>query len=428
MTYNIYPELKKYFGGLREFVPESLRMKLKEKAVADAMRGAGSGEERYICADYPRGFNLIGPIHAEMGLGQSCRLVAHQLEMSRYPFSVYNVGFDGKLRANDVSYNRFLSEELIYNVNLFHVNPYEAGNLFMEKPELWKGRYNIAYWLWELEEFPEEWVNRCTLFDEIWTPSEFTAGSIRKKAGIPVRTLPYSVSASCADGCSREDFGLPERMFLYLVMYDVNSTSGRKNPQGAIEAYKKAFPKEEKDCGIIIKINNSRPEDVRKLRKLLADYQNVFFLEETMEKDRVNSLIRCADVYVSLHRAEGFGLVMAEAMLLGTPVVATNWSSNTEFMSEDAACMVKYELVKNPKAEGLYPKGCVWAEPDVSDAAVYMRRLRQDTGFYQLKARKGREYINECLGKDRICALWEEQMEQTMKLASQITEKCHKTE
>ena len=154
---------------------------------------------------------------------------------------------------------------------------------------------------------------------------------------------------------NREYFGLPEDKFLFLVMYDSNSTIERKNPTGAIRAFRKAF-KNNPDVGIVIKVNNARPKDMEHLNRMLNGCRNVYFITDTLTKIEVNSLIQKADVFVSLHRAEGFGLVMAEAMIVGTPVIATNWSSNTEFMNSDVACMVDCNFVSLEKDSPPYKK------------------------------------------------------------------------
>ena len=354
------------------------------------------------------GVNLIGAIKAEMGLGQSCRLIASMMKETQYEFSVYNYDYTGKVREGAAEFDAYISADLPYGINIFHVNPCELGNLFMSKRDAWDGRYNIAFWLWELEEFPKEWKIYCQLFDEIWTPSEFAGRAIRKAADIPVKVLPYYVSVPYNEHFGRKEFSLPDDKFLFLVMYDVHSTAGRKNPQGVIKAYKEAFSTQEQEVGLVIKINNGTQKDIKRLEEQLAGYKNIYYMTETIDKDCVNSLIRCCDVFVSLHRSEGFGLVMAEAMLLGTPAVATNWSSNTEFMSEEAACMVDYQLVKNPRTEELYRKGCIWAEPDYVQAGEYMRKLWQDNDFYLYKREKGKEYVSHVLDKERLVRLLEE--------------------
>ena len=396
---------------VKGIVPGSIRFYIKEKLLEKSIDTLRSQKENYMPERFFEGVNLIGSIRAENGLGQSCRLVAGQLKASGLQFSVFNINFDANLRESDASYDEYITDSLPYRVNLFHVNPCELGNVFISMPETWDGHYNIAFWLWELEEFPKEWVKYCSLFDEIWTPSVFAGYGIKQKTNVPVKTMPYVVTAPVEEAYIRKNFGLPENKFLYLVMYDTNSTNGRKNPQGAINAYKKAFPIEESDHGLVIKINNAQKRDMDRLRGLLSGYRNVYFITETLGKKEVNSLIKCVDVFVSLHRSEGLGLVLIESMLLGTPVIATNWSSNTEFMDEESSCMVHYELIKNKKREGPYRKGCIWAEPDIDDTADYMIRLKNDKNYYMDKKMKGISNIDRKFDKEKLKALWSENIE-----------------
>lgn len=403
----IYFTVKNIFSklGLNKVVPMSWKIYIKQQMMEWRIRKfVNDGKIPYKKGEYKEGINLIGAIKAEMGLGQSCRLIANMIKETHYGFSVYNYDFAGQVKEDDSSFDEYISEELPYEINIFHVNPCELGNLFMGRQDLWNGKYNIAFWLWELEEFPKEWRCYCQLFDEIWTPSEFAGRAIRKVTDIPIKILPYYVPVPYNEQYGRKEFSLPEDKFLFLVMYDINSTEGRKNPQGAIKAYKEAFDVQNKDVGLVIKINNGSESEIQKLKKQLAGYENVYYMKETIDKGCVNSLIRCCDVFVSLHRAEGFGLVMAEAMLLGTPVVATDWSSNTEFMSADAACMVGCQMIKNPRTEGLYRKGCIWAEPDCGQAAEYMKRLWLDKDFYLKKKEGGKQYVNDVLNKNKLVA------------------------
>ena len=402
----IFFAIKRYSKAVRDIVPANIRMSIKEKLLEKDIEAFGERKEKYDPDFFARGVNLIGSIRAENGLGQSCRLVANQLKESHVNFSVFNIDFNANLRESDQTYEHYISDTLPYAINVFHINPCELGNVVMRIPDVWNKHYNIAFWLWELEEFPDEWIKYCLLFDEIWTPSEFAGRGVKKKTSIMVKTMPYTVSVSADENCTRESFGLPDDKFLYLVMYDANSTNERKNPEGAIEAYKKAFPKEKEDHGLVIKINNVQKDSLHELQQSLSKYRNVYFITDVLEKNKVNSLISCVDVLVSLHRAEGFGLVLAEAMLLGTPVIATNWSSNTEFMDLESSCMVKYHLVASKKREGLYKRGCIWAEPDTEDAAAYMSRLKNDPVFYEEMKKKGRQCLEERLNEEQLADLW----------------------
>ena len=359
------------------------------------------------------GVNLIGDIRAEIGLGQSMRLVANELELSRYPFGIYDFQLGGNVRRRDASWNCRIREDYPYAVNLFHVNPQEVAlaYLYLNK-DIWKNRYNIAFWLWELEEFPEEYVETLKFFDEIWTPSEFASNSIRKVTDKPVHTIPYYVLATADEQFNRAYFKLPEDKFLYLIMYDTNSTMARKNPVGGINAYKKAFPQENENVGLVVKVNNATENDLQVIREQIGNYQNVYFITQTLDKVQVNSLIADVDVFVSLHRAEGFGLVMAEAMLLGTVCVATDWSSNTEFMNEECACMVPYRKMEIRETSGNYKKGYVWAEPDIDVASAYIKRLYEEPVYYRQLVKHARKSIGEILGKERIVKMVEGRLEE----------------
>ena len=184
-------------------------------------------------------------------------------------------------------------------------------------------------------------------------------------------------------------------------MYDTNSTMDRKNPVGALKAFCQAFSPEDQSVGLVLKMNNPRKEDLDVLKDQLKEYSNIYYITEVMDKVVVNSLIREADVFVSLHRAEGFGLVMAEAMLNGTPCIATDWSSNTEFMNSDVACMVDYTFTTLEKSSPPYEKGARWADANIDTAAAYMKKLKENPEYYRRLAENGKAYIEEKLGMEQ---------------------------
>lgn len=397
---------------LLKVFPIELLRKLKGKMISNSF---GKLEELnilpYEANRYEKGVNLIGNIKAETGLGQSCRLVASALQETKVPMNVYQYTQLGTQKTGDASWDDKISDTLPYDVNLIHINPHELGITYLQMDKsVWDYRYNIAYWLWELEEFPDEWTPCFHCLDEIWAPSEFICDAIRKKTDLPVHCMPYHVEAVIHKESKRADFHLPEDKFLFLMMYDHSSVMERKNPLGVLKAFKQAFARDNDKVGLVIKINNPTKEDEQRIGEILDGYTNVYLIKETLDRDAVNSLTKCVDVVVSLHRAEGFGLVLAEAMLLGTPTIATNWSSNTEFMNEDVGCMVDAKLITIEKDMPPFKAGNRWADPDISQAAGYMVKLFEDKAFYQELAVKAKKHAEEVLGMERASGLMEQRL------------------
>lgn len=378
-------------------VLRTVKRNFVNKSIEDAV-GKMSDKKSFSRSEYPDGINLIGFIKGEIGLGQSCRLLAGAINSSGEEFTVYNYEQVSSMRFNDDTWDFKITNTTPYNINIIHLNPPDLAlaHVTLDK-KMWDYKYNIGFWLWELEEFPEEWVKCFSFVDEIWTPSEFVSNSIRKKTTIPVRTVPYYISAPVEQKYDRKYFGLPEDKFLFLCMYDSNSTIQRKNPVGAIEAFKKAFSSDNNDIGLVIKINNPQTTELEKINDILKGYKNIYMIPKIMSKNEVNSLIKSCDVFVSLHRAEGFGLPLAEAMLLGTPTIATNWSANTEFMNQETSCLVDYSMVTLERDYVMYKKGNRWADPDINQAAMYMRKLFEDNDFYNKISKNAKGYMENNL-------------------------------
>lgn len=395
---------------IKEMLSDDIKLKIKKLLAVKQNRRMLQWKkqtESYCKNQYPVGINLIGDISAETGLGQSVRILASIMERGGIPFSVKQVNTHGRLAHNDEVWTEKTGSAVKYAVNLIHIIPgtWARDYCGLEK-EILDKRYNIAYWLWELEEFPDYWLPCIQTVDEIWTPSEFISNSIRKKTKKPVVTVPYAIDmedrgekkGKCEQGYfNREYFGLPEEKYLFLLMYDFISVSERKNPQAAIESYIRAFPKEERDAGLVIKVNHVEERKLTQLKERLNGYQNIYFITENMTRKEVDSLMNAVDVLVSLHRSEGFGFPVAESMALGKPVVSTNWSATMEFTDESCACPVNYKLVRIRKTVGPYEKGNYWAEADVGHAARYMRRLWEDREYAHRIGANAKDFINKHL-------------------------------
>lgn len=390
---------------IRKIIPQPIRLAAKEMRVSGTVKKILKEEiENYSPDKFPWGINLIGPIASATGLGQSFRLIERVVEHLNIAYVIYEYTQNTDNHSDVKQYASRMSSELPYGVNLWHVNPSEFADAYKHMGKhAFDGHYNIAFWLWELEEFPDEWVPYIRLLDEIWTPSEFISRSIRKKTDKPVYTIPYCVTAEAdKERYGRGYFHIPKNQFLFLMMYDTQSIQERKNPVGVIRAFQKAFSPDRNDVGLVIKVNSADSIALMSIKKELRGYKNVYLIQENLEKIQVNSLIACVDVFVSLHRAEGFGLVLAEAMLNHIPTIATNWSANTEFMNKETACMVDCRIVTLEKTLPPYKRGSRWAEPDLEQAVGYMKRLAEDKRYYKKIADGAYQYVSDILGMQNI--------------------------
>lgn len=378
-----------------------MRQKLKKDSVIlfSKLKGSG-GTERSL--SHAPGVNLIGYIRGDFGLGESCRLVADGLSRSGIPFSVRNISVHGDAPETNDTWRAFERDTLPYRINLIHLNPdgLQAG-VWKLGLGTFRGRYNIGFFLWEQPELPDAWMPALRLMDEIWTPAEFISDAIRKYTEKPVYTMPYGLPIPPTDDrFDRAYFGLPEDLCLFLISYDGYSSSERKNPLGGVRAFCEAFSPQE-SVGLVIKATHAREEDLQTIRSLLKDYPHVYIFQDSYSKVEFNSLVARVDVYLSLHRAEGFGLVMAEAMLLGTAVVATNWSANTEFMNEQVACMVPAKIVELGQDCFPYQKGSHWAAPDEHAAAKMIRQLYEEPTKRVELAARAKQFAEEKLSQQR---------------------------
>ncbi len=379
---------------ITKIVPLSVLKKVKSGLIDSAY--SETTKKPFEKDAYPEGINLIGFIKSQMGLGEGCRRIAGAVEASGIPFGIIETRVGNPFNHNDSSWDNRLMKEAVYGINIFHVNPEQMIPLQLSLPaDTADRRYNIGIWLWELEEFPDEWCRAFSLVDEVWAPSEFNCMSIRKKSPVPVKLIPYGIEPETDPSFGRAHFGLPEKDFLFLCMYDTNSTMERKNPVGAINAYKKAFGEDENGTGLVIKVNNPTEKDMDRIRSECEGLGNVYFITDTLGRNEVNSLVAVCDAFVSLHRSEGFGLVIAEAMALGTPVIATDWSANTDFMNSENSCPVGYSLVEIREDCFCYKAGQRWAEADTDEAAEYMKRLLSDGEHRERITKNAAEYIAE---------------------------------
>jgi len=333
-------------------------------------------------SDLPLGLNIAGYVTADLGVGQSARAAAQAAEAAGIAYSMIDFAMGTISPKTDRSFAPKISLYGNHGINLVHVNADQFPSFRRAiGPDFFEGRRTIGYWAWELPELPDEWVASFAGLSEVWVPSRFVQAAVSQKAPVPVILMPHPVNVPKAES-SRKRFGLPSEPFLFLTMYDLLSYQERKNPAAAIAAFRKAFPHGNK-AALVVKVLNADkcPADMAALRQSLEGVPGAVLLSSTLSRQEAYDLEATCDAFVSLHRAEGFGLAAAECMYLGKPVVVTNWSGNTDYMTSRNSCPVDYDLVELDRDHGPYKKGQIWADPDIEHAAWCLRSLVDDSSL-----------------------------------------------
>ncbi|MDT3428101.1 glycosyltransferase involved in cell wall biosynthesis [Paenibacillus forsythiae] len=387
-----------------KIMPFSARQHIKHRILRSAFPIDNKQTERVLSENFS-GINLIGYVRAEMGIGESCRIAAKSISTAEIPFGIINFMGTNPASMNDRSWVHKEISEPKYNVNIFHINAEQMMEIYAHHGNsLFKNRYNIGFWHWELPDFPDEWKESFRLVDEIWVPSTFVADSIAMKSPVPVVKIPHSIEVTINEIRERSYFNLPKEPFLFLTMYDLKSYQERKNPQAAVRAFKQVFLPDDLNVGLVIKVNSSHhsSEDITELNQLIGNYQNIYLIKKTLSRNDTNALLSVTDCYISLHRSEGFGLGLAEAMYLGKPAIGTNWSSNIDFMNPGNSCPVDYRLIRLNHDHGPYKSYQYWADPDIEHASEYMLKLYNDRNFYNEISLEGERYIKDHLSPHAV--------------------------
>ena len=252
----------------------------------------------------------------------------------------------------------------------YFLSGYERSGLFRREDV-----YRIAYWAWELETVPDDWVEAAQTVDEIWSPTEFVAQAMRSRMPRPVYHMLPGVEVGPVEPVSRVALNLPEDRFIFLFAFDLHSQLHRKNPLGLIRAFQTAFRADDR-AALVIKTSGGdiHAADLAQLQAA-ARGENILLLDEMLPRAQAYGLIALADCFVSLHRSEGFGLGLAEAMLLAKPVIATGYSGNLDFMNRENSLLVDYKIVEIAEDRAIYTRGNWWAEPSLEHAAACMRQV-----------------------------------------------------
>ncbi|WP_300375402.1 glycosyltransferase [Nocardioides sp.] len=269
---------------------------------------------------------------------------------------------------------------------VLHLPMDKVAETYLFQPRLWNGRGVAGLFLWETDVVPDRLQPALELVEEVWTASTFIANAFTRASGTRVTVVGHAVTVDHRSALTRERLGLDERDFVVHFAFDAHSTAARKNPVACVRAFTRAFP-DDPTAKLVIKVRNwshlvsMAYSGCRASRAFLREASidtRVIVLTDEWSRDDTLALIGLSDCYLSLHRSEGFGYTIAEAMALGVPVVVTGYSGNMDFCSDRTARLVNYELIPVEAGEYFYDSIGRWADPNVSDAVTHLREVRAE--------------------------------------------------
>nr|WP_324257789.1 glycosyltransferase family 4 protein [Cellvibrio fontiphilus] len=351
---------------------------------------------------------VIGFFHSISGIGESARLCAQQLvedgckvsctSVEKYFRKPQEIPWDLAHPNNNDPTPAHI------NCRIFHLNPPMLPPVILQMGlESFKQTYNIGYWAWELESIPDEWINALRYMNAIITPSAFTTRVIQRYTDIPVLTATHPVAPGEAVADMRERLQIPSDGFLVSSIFSFGSAMERKNPQGLVSAFIAALA-DKPDAYLVLKANaGSNSPEKQSLLKIIAEQKNILLVDQSWSRAEVLGLVQNSDLYASLHRSEGFGLTLAEAMLLGTPVMATAWSGNMDFCTDENSFLIPFTPVNvvsgHPEFRELH--NAVWADADLDYAAKILCDIYQHRALLGSKSACCARDMQTCINSNK---------------------------
>lgn len=329
------------------------------------------------------GVNLVGYASSPLGLGEDLRQAAVALLALGVRVNIIDLQTTTSCKGYD-AFVPFFGTRFVYPVSIFFMSPFAYALFWKQNSDAFAHTYKVGNFLWELEDFPRSWLWVLREVDEIWVPTEFVA-SIYAKADLSsvclVNPAP-AVPPEPSERSFRAQLGYEEEVFVFGFMFDLHSTPQRKNPIALLKAYEKCrlLLMRHVETALLIKVHRAdRPSaHLDEIKAYAAKLPGVRLYEETLPADQVVDFYNTLDAYVSLHRSEGLGRTLIEAVQLGLPTICTNYSGERDVLLLCEAQGIPYHLV--PCSPRDYPnsEGSVWAEPSPEYAAVLMARTARD--------------------------------------------------
>lgn len=340
------------------------------------------------------GVNVAGFLAGELGLGEMARLIAEATEASGLPYSTWTYRETGS--RQEAGFVERPGRIYPFTTAVIHAEGF--GKWARAVPELISDSYVAGVWAWEVTRF-RPYPRAFKLVDEVWAISEYARGPIAERTEKPVVVFPIPTRVPVAraelDAAPVHEVvpGLEQGRPFFFFAFDYLSVFDRKNPLGLVEAFGRAFPDGDGPVLVLKAINGAlRDPDQQRLRTAVAARPGVVLLEEYLPMESVGRLMQECVAYVSLHRSEGYGLTLAEAMVRGKPVIATGYSGNLDFMDEDTALLVPWTPRRVGKWHHPYPAGATWADPDLDAAAAHMRWVVEHPDLAQAVGDRARAF------------------------------------
>ncbi len=340
---------------------------------------------------------LVGHPFAPIGMGEHVRSSWNAFTAAGGVAKIRDIyGLNSRTDTDfERRYGAAVTDRLSSKMNVFHINGDEVEQALphLQDDERFNSAYNVIYPAWELSKYPRVWIPFIEKFDEVWAPSEFIRDAISKETKKPVVHMPLAVDLRMSAFMTRRALKLPESAFIFLFFFDYSSYMARKNPFATLEAFNRLV---EKNPGapfhLVLKhkgADTATAASKKRFEDAIAPHRDqVLVIDQTLSDNEVKNLVRAADCFVSLHRSEGFGRGLAEAMACGVPVVGTGYSGNMDFMSQDNAWLVDHKLIpvgldEYPQAEGQH-----WAEPSIDHAVELMEQVWNDRAMARERAHR----------------------------------------
>ncbi len=351
--------------------------------------------------------DVIGYLNLALGVGEAGRRTLRALSRTGLVVGGLETSLNSQSSTVDTDCSELLIETSEAPIQVFVVNADQiAAVLDHLRYRLRKDAYRVIVPFWELARLPDEWLDAYDLVDEVWAATSFMQNGLLEKVAKPVTYMPLMLDFDPPPLIDRSRFNLPQDKFLFFFAFDYLSFIERKNPQAVVEAFKRAFhrPRQTAPVALVLKTLNADKATTKAqlLRDRLVEDADIILIEQTLQQTETLCLIGACDAVVSLHRSEGLGLLVSEAMVLGKPVISTDYSATTELVSAETGYPVAYRLVPVQSDEYPFSSGQVWADADVDHAAWQMRQVFEGGAGVLARAAEAKQHIKTVYGQSAV--------------------------